>query len=87
MKAKWLVLLVVLVSSTIVVDGQAEEGPVMTKDTERGYAYTFEDDPLDAAPEGAREARIMVRPVGKRTLLIRPRTHFIRELFKSAEDL
>jgi hypothetical protein len=55
--------------------------------TERGYAYTFEDDPLDAAPLGAKGDRISVRRGAKRTLLLRPRTHFIRELFHSAEDL
>jgi hypothetical protein len=54
---------------------------------ERGYAYTIEDDPLGATPFGDRGARLTVRPASKRTLLIRPRTHFIVELFKSAEDL
>ena len=66
---------------------RAEDALTETRDTERGYAYTFDDDPLDATPESARGARITVRPIGKRTLLIRPRTHFIVELFKTAEDL
>lgn len=64
---------------------QAEEPKAST--TERGYAYTFEDDPLDAAPLGANGDRIAVRRGAKRTLLLRPRTHFIRELFQSAENL
>lgn len=55
-----------------------------SSNTERGYAYTFEDDPLGASPIGDRGARLTVRPIGKRTLLIRPRTHFIDELFESA---
>jgi hypothetical protein len=58
-----------------------------SSEMERGYAYTFEDDPLGATPFADRGARLTVRPIGKRTLLIRPRTHFIAELFKSAEDL
>lgn len=66
---------------------KAGDGSIKTEDTERGYAYTFEDDPLDAAPQGDNGARISVRRGAKRTILIRPRTHFIVELFQSAEDL
>ncbi len=76
-----------IVVSLLAVPARAQDTPIKTQATERGYAYTFDDDPLDATPEGARGARIMVRPIGKRTLLIRPRTHFIVELFKTAEDL
>lgn len=56
-------------------------------ETERGYAYIFTDDPLGAAPLTSKGDRISVRRGAKRTLLLRPRTHFIRELFQSAEDL
>ena len=66
---------------------KAGDGPIKTQETERGYAYTFKDDPLDAAPLGENSARIAVRRGAKRTILIRPRTHFIVEIFKSAEDL
>lgn len=66
---------------------KAEDGHIRTHDTERGYAYTFVDDPLDGAPQDANSARISVRRGAKRTILIRPRTHFIVEIFKSAEDL
>lgn len=58
-----------------------------TEETSDGYRYVFEDDPLDADASAAEGVRLRVRPLGKRTLLIRPRVHFIPELFKSAEDL
>jgi hypothetical protein len=66
----------------------AEEGDssVKTENLKDGYSYKFTDDPLDAAPNSARGARIRVRPGASRTLLIRPRTHFVREIFKSAEN-
>ncbi len=51
------------------------------------YAYIFEDDPLAASGDVAAGLRIAVRPVGQRSLLIRPRTQFIQELFQSAENL
>jgi hypothetical protein len=74
-----------LLSST---SAAAEEAPssVRTQDLRDGYSYDFEDDPLDADPHGARGDRIRVRPGAARTLLIRPRTHFIAEIFKSVED-
>ena len=84
-------LISTLVVSTLFIASpswaEASERPVTTSDTDRGYAYSFDDDPLDATPEGARGALIHVRRGAKRTLLIRPRTHFINELFKSAENL
>jgi hypothetical protein len=58
-----------------------------TEETGDGYRYVFEDDPLDADLSAAEGVRLRVRPLGKRTLLIRPRVHFIPELFKSAQDL
>lgn len=55
--------------------------------TNDDYTYVFEEDPLAASGEVAPGLRIAVRPVGQRSLLIRPRTQFIQELFQSAEDL
>lgn len=75
-----------LVATTSTGTAHASEG-VTTSDSRDGYAYTFEDDPLEATPADARGARIRVRPSATRTLLLRPRTHFIRELFQSAENL
>lgn len=51
------------------------------------YSYEFEDDPLAATGDVAAGLRIEVRPVGMRSVLIRPRTQFISELLKSAENL
>lgn len=66
--------------------GRAPTG-VQTKDAKDGYIYEFEDDPLDASPESAQGARIRVMRGRARTLLLRPRTQFIREIFQSAENL
>jgi hypothetical protein len=79
------VLVVGLLAGPAFAEGDKRR--VATSKTKQGYAYEFDDDALDAIPQGARGARIRVRPMGKRTLLIRPRTHFINELFKSAENL
>jgi hypothetical protein len=81
-----------LISATLILlaptVARAEGGRASpSSDTERGYVYTFKDDPLGATPFSDRGALLKVRPIGKRTLLLRPRTHFIAELFKSAEDL
>lgn len=64
-----------------------QKGEARTEETGDGYRYVFEDDPLDADASAAEGVRLRVRPLGQRTLLIRPRVHFIPELFKSAEDL
>lgn len=53
---------------------------------DEGYGYCFDDDPISAAPFNDRGARLRVRSQIRRSLLIRPRTHFVRELLKSAED-
>ena len=53
----------------------------------RGYAYTFEDDPLAADPLGATTAIIHVRPRAARATLIHPRTSFVPEILKTAEHL
>lgn len=78
----------VVAGSTSVTIAWADQGDssVETEALKDGYSYEFEDDPLDADPNSARGARIRVRPGAARTLLIRPRTHFIREIFKSMED-
>ena len=55
--------------------------------TSSGDHYEFKDDPLNALTEGAMGAqiRVMVKPY--RVQLIRPRTHFIPEMYKSVEHL
>jgi hypothetical protein len=62
----------------------AEEPP----DTARtGYGYRFDDDSLIGQALDGTIPRIQVRKGPTRVTLIRPRTQFVQELFKSAEKL
>lgn len=56
-------------------------------DTEEGYGYTFDDDPLAAGGFGPNDATIRVRQKAARTTLIRPRVSFVPEMLKSVENL
>jgi hypothetical protein len=65
---------------------------VKTTDTsgagdQKGYGYTFDDDPLNAGGFGPGDATIRVRPRAARTTLIRPRTSFVPEMLRSVENL
>ncbi len=79
---------VVLVGLALANHAAAEEPAAQRAQVQSAdYAYVFEDDPLAASGDVAAGLRIAVRPVGQRSLLIRPRTQFIQELFQSAENL
>lgn len=54
---------------------------------EEGYTYEFTDDPLGGSSSAALAARIQVRSQVARRTLIRPRLHFIPELYKSIEQI
>ena len=54
---------------------------------ERGYAYTFDDDPLAAQGFSASDAILRVRPRGYRTQLTLPRLSFVPQMLRSVEDL
>lgn len=54
---------------------------------QKGYGYTFSDDPLNAGGFGPGDATIRVRPRAARTTLIRPRTSFVPEMLRSVENL
>ena len=58
-----------------------------TTQSEEGYGYEFEDDPLSAGGFGPNDSRIRVRRGAQRSTLIKPRTQFIRELLRSVEEL
>ena len=58
-----------------------------SEDTDEGYGYTFDDDPLAAGGFGPNDATIRVRARAARTTLIRPRTSFVPEMLKSVENL
>ena len=60
---------------------------VRTQDSNDGYGYTFDDDPLAAGGFGPNDATIRVRARAARTTLIRPRTSFVPEMLKSVENL
>ncbi|HEY3493557.1 MAG TPA: hypothetical protein VGK73_02680 [Polyangiaceae bacterium] len=54
-----------------------------------GSSYTaiFKDDLLSSLVNSGEFPRIKVRPAGGASRLIRPRTHFVRELLKSVEQI
>lgn len=58
-----------------------------TSDTDDGYGYEFDDDPLNAGGFGPNDATIRVRAKAARTTLIRPRTSFVPEMLKSVENI
>lgn len=55
--------------------------------TSDGDRYVFRDDLLNSDVGFPAGARITVRPLAGRVLLIRPRTSFVREMFKSVEKM
>ena len=82
-----LVLNSVLLGVVTFATSASAEQPKTRADLRGDYGYEFEDDPIAASGDVAQGLRIAVRPLGQRSLLIRPRTQFIQELFKSAENL
>jgi hypothetical protein len=58
-----------------------------TGQTKQGWIYDFDDDPLAAGVGGPHGEGIRVRKNAARVLLIRPRTSFVPELFKSVANL
>jgi hypothetical protein len=67
--------------------GGGNSGGVANMNSEGGYGYKFEDDPLAAGGFGPNDATIRVRPGPVRTTLIRPRTSFVPEMLKSVENI
>lgn len=55
--------------------------------TSQGDYFEFKDDPLHTLNNGPMGAQIRVRLHPYRVQLIRPRTHFIPEMFKSVEHI
>jgi hypothetical protein len=76
-----------LVVTAIVLGSTSAFAQSKDKKDNKGYGYTFEDDPLSAGGFGPGDATIRVRPGPVRTRLIRPRTSFVPELLKSVENL
>ncbi len=62
--------------------------PALAVTTEdEGYSYEFEDDDLLGEAFGADGDLIVLRAAPARTLLLRPRTSFVREIIESIEEL
>jgi hypothetical protein len=58
-----------------------------TERTTDGDRYVFRDDLLSTSATFPDGARIRVRPLKGRVLLIRPRASFVQEMFKSVEKM
>jgi hypothetical protein len=55
--------------------------------TKDGNEYRFKDELLNSDVSSPNAARIRVRPLAPRVLLIRPRASFVMEMFKSVEHI
>jgi hypothetical protein len=60
---------------------------VKASNSDGGYGYQFDDDPLNAGGFTSSEAMIRVRPPKARVTLIRPRTSFVPSMLQSVENL
>jgi hypothetical protein len=69
------------------VSGTARADVTSAERTEDGNRYIFDDELLNSDVGFPAGARIQVRPLAGRVLLIRPRTSFVREMFKSVEKM
>jgi len=72
---------------TLTTAAFAQDKGVSSQDTNDGYGYEFDDDPLNAGGFGPNDATIRVRAKAARTTLIRPRTSFVPEMLKSVENI
>lgn len=59
----------------------------MTQESDDSYGYEFEDDPLATGWFSPNDAILKIRGKGFRTMLIRPRTSFIKEMIRDIEEL
>jgi hypothetical protein len=55
--------------------------------TSEGDYFEFKDDPLHTLKDGPMGDKIRIRLAPYRVQLIRPRTHFVPEMFKSVEHI
>lgn len=71
----------------LTVSGSARADVTSAERTADGDRYIFDDELLNSNVGFPAGARIQVRPLAGRVLLIRPRTSFVREMFKSVEKM
>lgn len=79
-------LIITLLLITVPASAQEKSRNAASKYTDY-YGYVFEDDPLHAKGFSVNYQIIKVRPKSARATLIRPRTNFIPEMLKSAENI
>lgn len=84
---KFVISLLLAFSLTVVPSFAFAKSPKASGDSDEGYGYEFDDDPLNAGGFGPYDATIKVRPKAARTTLIRPRTSFVPEMLKSVENI
>jgi hypothetical protein len=82
-----LFLVVCMFIAVVLFSTVSHADPVRKYESEHGYGYDFEDDPLNAGGFGPNDSTLIVRPGPVRTTLIRPRTSFVAELLKSVESI
>lgn len=76
-----------LALGVVAMAGTARAEVESAEHTSDGDRYVFRDDLLNSDVGFPAGARITVRPLAGRVLLIRPRTSFVREMFKSVEKM
>ena len=75
--------LTAFVLASVIAPCAFADPPKKTQDVE----YKFTDDKLLGDTMGATGAKIMVRPMGARNRLLKPRVQFIQEMLKSVENM
>ncbi|MBI3200506.1 MAG: hypothetical protein HYZ29_03115 [Myxococcales bacterium] len=71
----------------LTLSGLAQADVQSATRTADGDRYIFDDELLSSGANFPSAARIRVRPIRGRVLLIRPRASFVREMFKSVEKM
>lgn len=80
-------LLCCALSASLLIASSASAQVQRVETRDHDSLYEFGDELLNSDVAFPRGGSIVVRPKAARSLLIRPRTNFIQELFKSAENI
>ncbi len=80
-------VLVLVLSAPLACAQQTSSPSGARATTSQDQSYTFSDDLLNGGALDGSLAMLRVRTKPMRTLLIRPRTQFVTEMLKTADDL